>query len=74
MPTVHVHLGERSYDIIIDEGEGKGIGPFARERTSGGRALVVTDEHLALTWPRWSSTGSSSTCAAGTSGRGSVVR
>jgi 3-dehydroquinate synthase len=46
MPKVHVHLGERSYDIIIAESEGKEIGPFARERTSGSRALVVTDEHL----------------------------
>lgn len=46
MNTVRVQLGERSYDIVITSDDGKGIGPFAAQRTSGRRALIITDEHL----------------------------
>src|SRR5262249_8771278 len=52
MHTVHVRLGERSYDIVIID-EGCSVSPpvefgrFARERSAGARAFLVTDEHLA---------------------------
>jgi 3-dehydroquinate synthase len=42
-PTLRVHLQERSYDIAITTGELAGVGPFARTRLTGSRALVVTD-------------------------------
>jgi len=43
--TVYVQLGNRSYDIAITS-DAAGIGPFARQRAKGGRAFVVTDEHV----------------------------
>jgi 3-dehydroquinate synthase len=46
MSSVHVDLGERSYDIHITSGDSAGIGLFAAGCTRGGRAFVVTDEHL----------------------------
>jgi 3-dehydroquinate synthase len=42
-PTVRVNLGPRSYDIIITTGDLAGVGPFARARSPGKLALVVTD-------------------------------
>jgi 3-dehydroquinate synthase len=44
--TVRVQLGERSYDIVITSDDAAGLGPFARMRTTGSRAFVVTDEHV----------------------------
>lgn len=44
--SVRVHLGPRSYDIVITSGDPAGLGPFARERSRGGLALIVTDEHV----------------------------
>ncbi|MEW4570675.1 3-dehydroquinate synthase [Tautonia sp. JC769] len=51
--TVHVPLGERSYDIRIVSGAPEGFGPFARaalEATRAGRgcrvALVITDTNV----------------------------
>jgi 3-dehydroquinate synthase len=46
MHTIRVDLGPRSYDIAVTSGAGAGIGPFARQRAKGSRALVVTDEHV----------------------------
>jgi len=46
MHTVRVHLGERSYDIAIVREDVAGLGRFARERSAGARAFLVTDEHL----------------------------
>src|SRR5262245_3159530 len=46
MHTVPVRLGERSYDIAIVSEDNGGLGPFARERSAGARAFLVTDEHL----------------------------
>ncbi len=47
MITIPVSLGERSYDIAIEDGLiehcGPHLAPFARD----GRLLVVTDEHVA---------------------------
>jgi 3-dehydroquinate synthase len=45
MTTVRVHLGERSYDIVITSDDRAGLGPFARARTRGTLAFVVTDEN-----------------------------
>lgn len=47
MPTVRVELGPRSYDIVVASGDLGGIGPFARERSRGTTALIVTDQHVA---------------------------
>jgi 3-dehydroquinate synthase len=46
MPNINVNLGPRGYDIHITSGDGKGLGPFARERCLGKRAFVVSDEHV----------------------------
>jgi 3-dehydroquinate synthase len=47
MPPVRVNLGERSYDIAIVSDDRAGLGPFARQRVRGTRALVVTDGNVA---------------------------
>ncbi|HEV3258037.1 MAG TPA: 3-dehydroquinate synthase [Gemmataceae bacterium] len=46
MTTVRVNLGPHSYDITVTSGDAKGLGPFARQRARGQRALVVTDERV----------------------------
>jgi 3-dehydroquinate synthase len=46
MNTVRVHLGDRSYDIAVTGGDPAGPGPFARQRSRGSLAVVVTDEHV----------------------------
>jgi 3-dehydroquinate synthase len=46
MLTLHVQLGERSYDIAVTTDD-DGLGPFARQRTAGSLCLVVGDEHVA---------------------------
>ena len=46
MTTMRVELGERSYDIHIVTEDGRGLGPFARERCRGTTAFVVSDEHV----------------------------
>lgn len=46
MQIIRVDLGERSYDIAITSGESTAIGTFARQRSKGNRAFVVTDEHV----------------------------
>jgi 3-dehydroquinate synthase len=51
MSAVHVHLGERSYEIQITSGDRTGIGPFAAACSSGRRAFVVTDEQVAYHLP-----------------------
>jgi 3-dehydroquinate synthase len=43
---LRVHLGERSYDILITGNDLPGIGPFARERARGKIALIVTDDNV----------------------------
>jgi 3-dehydroquinate synthase len=45
MNNLRVNLGERSYDIHITHAGG-GLGPFARERSPGRMAFVVSDEHV----------------------------
>jgi 3-dehydroquinate synthase len=44
---VRVNLAERSYDIHVTGSDLAGAGAFARQRTRGRRALVVTDENAA---------------------------
>ena len=41
---IRVNLGERSYDIVITSDDAAGIGPFARRRCPGAKALIVADE------------------------------
>lgn len=43
--SLRVNLGPRSYDIAITTGN-REVGPFARKRSRGSLALVVTDEHV----------------------------
>src|SRR5260370_33727596 len=45
MDTVRVHLGERSYDVVVTR-DPAGLGRFARDRAAGERAFLVSDEHL----------------------------
>jgi 3-dehydroquinate synthase len=44
--TVHVQLGNRSYDIAITSGEAAGLPSFVRQCAKGGLAFIVTDEHV----------------------------
>jgi 3-dehydroquinate synthase len=46
MISVRVNLGERSYDIAIVSDETGGPGPFARDRTRGALAFLVTDQNI----------------------------
>src|SRR5438128_720831 len=46
MPSLRVNLAERSYDIAITDHDLAGVGPFARQRVSGTKAFVITDEHV----------------------------
>ena len=46
MEISRVQLGERGYDIAVASGDVAGLGSFARQRTKGIRAFVVTDEHV----------------------------
>src|SRR5271168_3727967 len=46
MTEVHVALGPRSYDIRVTSSDIPGIGPFARQRARGERALVVADDNV----------------------------
>ncbi len=46
MTEVHVALGPRSYDIHVTTDNVSGIGPFARQRARGERALVVADDNV----------------------------
>lgn len=41
--TLRVNLGERSYDIAVGDGALDTVGTFARQRSKGSAALVVTD-------------------------------
>ncbi len=47
MQQVRVELRERAYEIAIVSDNLAGLGPFARQRCAGKKALVVTDEHVA---------------------------
>src|SRR5262245_16211550 len=47
MMTVHVNLGPRSYDIAVLSGDRAGLGSFARQRSQGTLAFLVTDERVA---------------------------
>src|SRR5262249_19350551 len=44
--TLRVNLDERSYDIAVTSAGLDPLGAFARERSRGTSALVVTDDHV----------------------------
>jgi 3-dehydroquinate synthase len=44
--SVRVELGERSYDIQVGSGDLAGVGAFARQRSRGKLAFVVTDVNV----------------------------
>jgi 3-dehydroquinate synthase len=44
--TIRVNLGDRSYDIAISRDELGDVGSFARERSRGTSAIVVTDQNV----------------------------
>jgi 3-dehydroquinate synthase len=45
-PFVRVHLGERSYDIVVTHNNLSGVGTFARPRCQGTSALIITDVNV----------------------------
>ncbi len=45
--TIRVDLAERGYDIVVTRNDLLGVGAFARDRTQGKLAFVVTDENVA---------------------------
>lgn len=46
MPSLRVNLGPRSYDIVVTTNDRAGLGSFARQRSPGTAALVITDAHV----------------------------
>ncbi len=46
MPSVHVNLGERSYDIVIASGRQDYLQPFLSTMPGVRKAIVVTDDHV----------------------------
>src|SRR5262245_7099800 len=46
MDTVRVQLGERGYDVAVTTDGRDAFGPFARQRTRGDQAFLVTDENV----------------------------
>ena len=44
--SLRVNLAERSYDIVVTSGAPAGLGPFARARSRGELALLVTDTNV----------------------------
>jgi 3-dehydroquinate synthase len=47
MHSLRVNLGPRSYDIVVTTSDRAALGPFARQRSQGSTALIVTDENVA---------------------------
>jgi 3-dehydroquinate synthase len=45
--TVSVNLGPRGYDIAVGSKSLAGVGVFARSRSRGTQAIVITDDHVA---------------------------
>jgi 3-dehydroquinate synthase len=43
--TLRLSLADRSYDIVVTSDDAAGVGPFARERTKGRLAVVVSDDN-----------------------------
>jgi 3-dehydroquinate synthase len=43
--SVRVNLGPRSYEIYVTSNDPAGIGPFARQRSSGTLAFLVSDQN-----------------------------
>lgn len=46
MIQVPVNLAERSYDILVDHQQVEHFGQFARERSQGRQAFLITDENV----------------------------
>jgi len=46
MQSLRVNLGPRSYDIVVTTNEPAVLGSFARQRSHGATALIVTDENV----------------------------
>jgi 3-dehydroquinate synthase len=44
--NLRVHLGPRSYDIVVTSNDASGLGSFARERNRGELAVLVTDTNV----------------------------
>ncbi|HEV2945902.1 MAG TPA: 3-dehydroquinate synthase [Gemmataceae bacterium] len=44
--TIHVNLDQRGYDIVITRDDLAGLGPFARQRSRGTSAVLITDENV----------------------------
>ncbi len=47
MTSLRVHLGVRSYDIVVTTADSTGLGPFASQRVPGRSAFIVGDENVA---------------------------
>jgi 3-dehydroquinate synthase len=48
MHSLCVKLGPRSYDIVVTTNDRAAVGPFARQRSQGSMALIVTDENVTV--------------------------
>jgi 3-dehydroquinate synthase len=44
--TVHLNLGDRSYDIVVKTNDWASLRSFVHERVPPGAAFIVTDEHV----------------------------
>ena len=48
--TLHVPMGERSYDIFVGEGGIARAGTILKDILRAPRAIIVTDENVARDW------------------------
>ena len=49
--TLPVHLGQRSYDVVVADNSLNCLGAFARQWTTGSAAFIVTDENAKVHTP-----------------------
>jgi 3-dehydroquinate synthase len=47
MPDIHVHTGQRDYDVLVGTGRLSGLGRSLQPLAAAGRAVLVTDENVA---------------------------
>ena len=48
--TLHVPMGERSYDIFIGDGAISHAGSLIKDILKAPRAIIVTDENITPSW------------------------
>ena len=47
MPTVHVDLADRSYDILVEDGLLENVGELISDAGLRGKAAIISDSNVA---------------------------